>query len=341
MPDAARRPIDEARGHWAVIVPVVSPPHSRIERRSRAAGSATVTLTPIHRRGDREQESNRRRRRRGRALAAAACSSSAKTRPRTSRPRDRRRRPTHAARPRRTPRPACTPKASAPVVATRVAGSTSDYDVTSFDGTKIRVALVPAAAAPPGTTAPTVLKGPGWGQPGDTNTAGSGYGLFGDLSIHTLQTAGYNVLTWDPRGFGAVGRDGRDRQPRLRGPRRRATHRLGRRSNPACSSTRPDDPRDGHGRRVVRRRHPARHRRRSTAGSTRSCPRSRGTRSARASTRRRPSKHGLGRPPLQRGRRATRSTRTSRARTPTSDATGVISAGRQAVVPRPRARATS
>ena len=48
-----------------------------------------------------------------------------------------------------------------------------------------------------------MLKGPGWGQPGDVNTAGSGYGLFGDLSIHSLQAAGYNVLTWDPRGFGA------------------------------------------------------------------------------------------------------------------------------------------
>jgi ABC-2 type transport system ATP-binding protein len=50
-----------------------------------------------------------------------------------------------------------------------------------------------------------VLKGQGWGQPGDTNTAGSGYGLFGDLSISALQHAGYNVLTWDPRGFGASG----------------------------------------------------------------------------------------------------------------------------------------
>ncbi len=37
------------------------------------------------------------------------------------------------------------------------------------------------------------------------NTASTNNGLFGDVSIHVLQTAGYNVLTWDPRGFGASG----------------------------------------------------------------------------------------------------------------------------------------
>ncbi|MCU1465758.1 MAG: X-Pro dipeptidyl-peptidase family [Actinomycetia bacterium] len=54
-----------------------------------------------------------------------------------------------------------------------------------------------ASAAHP---APSVLMGPGWGQAGDTNT--SGVGLFGSLGIGELQKAGYNVLTWDPRGFG-------------------------------------------------------------------------------------------------------------------------------------------
>jgi ABC-2 type transport system ATP-binding protein len=89
-----------------------------------------------------------------------------------------------------------------PVAAARVAGSRSDYNLVSFDGTHIRIHWFPLKLAP-GATAPTVLKGPGWGLAGDTNTSGSGYGLFGDLSIHTLQAAGYNVLTWDPRGFGA------------------------------------------------------------------------------------------------------------------------------------------
>src|SRR5207248_4936470 len=101
-------------------------------------------------------------------------------------------------------RPACPPRTAPPVKATPVTGSTSDADVTSFDGTKIRAHWFPVHAAG-GKPAPTVLKGPGWGQPGDVNTAGSGYGLFGDLSIHALNSAGYNVLTWDPRGFGKSG----------------------------------------------------------------------------------------------------------------------------------------
>jgi len=101
-------------------------------------------------------------------------------------------------------RPACPPRTAPPVTATRVAGSTTDVDVTSFDDTKIRAHWFPVHSAG-GRPAPTVLKGPGWGSPGDVNTTGSGYGLFGDLSIDSLQQAGYNVLTWDPRGFGGSG----------------------------------------------------------------------------------------------------------------------------------------
>lgn len=100
-------------------------------------------------------------------------------------------------------RATCSSKAPAQVTATKVAGSATDYDIVSFDGTKIRAHWFPSTAA--SGKAPTVLKGPGWGQAGDTNVTGSGYGLFGDLSIQALNDAGYNVLTWDPRGFGASG----------------------------------------------------------------------------------------------------------------------------------------
>jgi len=43
-----------------------------------------------------------------------------------------------------------------------------------------------------------VLMGPGWGGAGDENEAPGG-------TIARLREAGFNVLTWDPRGFGASG----------------------------------------------------------------------------------------------------------------------------------------
>ena len=42
--------------------------------------------------------------------------------------------------------------------------------------------------------------GPGWGEAGDTDLSGTG-DLFGTVSISDLHRAGYNVLTWDPRGL--------------------------------------------------------------------------------------------------------------------------------------------
>jgi ABC-2 type transport system ATP-binding protein len=90
--------------------------------------------------------------------------------------------------------------ASAPVTATVVAGSAHDHDLTSFDGTTIRFHWFPLPDATPTTPKPTVLMGPGWGQPGDSNP--DGQGIQGILSIKSLNDAGFNVLTWDPRGFG-------------------------------------------------------------------------------------------------------------------------------------------
>ena len=42
--------------------------------------------------------------------------------------------------------------------------------------------------------------GPGWGESGSTETSSAG--IFGSLDIASLWQAGYNVMTWDPRGFG-------------------------------------------------------------------------------------------------------------------------------------------
>ena len=96
----------------------------------------------------------------------------------------------------------CAPPADAstPVPAAAVKGSTSDRDLTSFDGTRIRVHWFPLPAATAQDPRPTVLMGPGWGLAGDSDP--SAPGLFGSVSIKSLNEAGFNVLTWDPRGFG-------------------------------------------------------------------------------------------------------------------------------------------
>lgn len=70
----------------------------------------------------------------------------------------------------------------------------TDVDVTSWDGTKIVVHQMPQ----PGTgKAPTILVGPGWGGGGVTDTA--------DPGVAFLHKAGYNVVSWAPRGFGDSG----------------------------------------------------------------------------------------------------------------------------------------
>ncbi|MFN8037209.1 MAG: alpha/beta fold hydrolase [Acidimicrobiia bacterium] len=77
-----------------------------------------------------------------------------------------------------------------------------DTTVTSFDGTKLVVHFFPVPNLAKGHRAPTVMMGPGWGAGGDTNPEGDDFTAAGGISIHTLNRAGYNVLTWDPRGFG-------------------------------------------------------------------------------------------------------------------------------------------
>jgi ABC-2 type transport system ATP-binding protein len=80
-----------------------------------------------------------------------------------------------------------------------------DVKVISFDGTGIYTHFMPAVGLAPGQTAPTVLNGPGLSLPGATNLNGALLDpvitdFFGQLSIGALRAAGYNVVTWDPRG---------------------------------------------------------------------------------------------------------------------------------------------
>lgn len=77
--------------------------------------------------------------------------------------------------------------------------------VTSFDGTQIHVNFFTAAGLAPGHRAPTVLLGPGWSSPGDTSATDSTDVTTGIPGVGTLRNAGFNVVTWDPRGFGASG----------------------------------------------------------------------------------------------------------------------------------------
>jgi ABC-2 type transport system ATP-binding protein len=102
-------------------------------------------------------------------------------------------------------RPPCRVTRPAPPPSVKSPDAPSDYDVTSFDGTRIRVHWFPNPAATGSTRLPTILKGPGWASAGDTDTTTRGNGLFGDVNIADLWNAGYNVLTWDPRGFGKSG----------------------------------------------------------------------------------------------------------------------------------------
>jgi ABC-2 type transport system ATP-binding protein len=130
-------------------------------------------------------------------VVLAACSSSAKaSSPTTSAP------AASSSVPATTAPTPCVPPASNPkITATRVAGVASDWTLTSFDKTAIRIHWFPLPGATASHPAPTVLVGPGWGEAGDTNVSG-GDALFGGVGIGTLRKAGYNVLTWDPRGFG-------------------------------------------------------------------------------------------------------------------------------------------
>jgi ABC-2 type transport system ATP-binding protein len=80
-----------------------------------------------------------------------------------------------------------------------------DAVVTSFDGTRISLHLLPAAGLAPGHRAPTVLMGPGWGGKGITDPEAPSAPGLGVVGVGPLRHAGYNVLTWDPRGFGASG----------------------------------------------------------------------------------------------------------------------------------------
>ncbi len=72
--------------------------------------------------------------------------------------------------------------------------------VTSFDGVKISTNIFPAAGLMEGQTAPTILNGPGLGASGNVD-ANSVWTIQGMVpGVDSLRDAGYNYISWDPRG---------------------------------------------------------------------------------------------------------------------------------------------
>jgi len=77
--------------------------------------------------------------------------------------------------------------------------SARDAIVTSFDGTPLTVHFYGPTTPPAGGLAPTVLVGSPYPSPGETRI---GEDVGDRIGLATLRGAGYNVLTWDPRGIG-------------------------------------------------------------------------------------------------------------------------------------------
>lgn len=75
--------------------------------------------------------------------------------------------------------------------------------ITSFDGTAITFYWFPAVGLAAGQTAPTVLQGPGFGGNAQSDPDASSTGAV--PGVGDLRQAGYNVLTWNPRGISPSG----------------------------------------------------------------------------------------------------------------------------------------
>ncbi len=77
--------------------------------------------------------------------------------------------------------------------------------VTSFDGVQISTNFFPAAGLMEGESAPTVLNGPGLSALGniDANSVWTIQGMV--PGVASLRDAGYNYVSWDPRGEHASG----------------------------------------------------------------------------------------------------------------------------------------
>ena len=146
-----------------------------------------------------------------------------------------------------------------------------DVKVISFDGTQIYTHFMPALGLAPGQTAPTILNGPALPLPGATNLNGALLDdvvtdAVGQVSIGTLRAAGYNVVTWDPRGEWSSGGVAELDLGTSRPATCRRSSAGSPRSPRSSSTTRQLATAHRHGRRIVRRRYPIGDRRRRPPG---------------------------------------------------------------------------
>jgi len=85
------------------------------------------------------------------------------------------------------------------------AASAEQGVVRSFDGTPIVFNFFAAEGLGARERAPTVFVGPGFSSPGETDPDSASSERTGAVGLGPLRRAGYNVVTYDPRGFGGSG----------------------------------------------------------------------------------------------------------------------------------------
>ena len=133
--------------------------------------------------------------------------------------------------------------------------SAREVVVRSFDGTELHVSFHPAKA---GKRAPTILMTHGWGGKREQDPEGASSGA--NAGVGALRKGGFNVLTWDSRGFGESGGTVTIDYREERGPRRQGAAELAR-APAGGQARRQARPARRHARRLVRGRDPVRRRR--------------------------------------------------------------------------------
>lgn len=103
---------------------------------------------------------------------------------------------------------------SAPAVAVEPV-AVDPHSVASFDGTAITFYWFPAVGLAEGQRAPTVLQGPGFGGKAQSDPDATNSGAV--PAVGDLRRAGYNVLTWNPRGISPSGGQAQLNNPDIEG----------------------------------------------------------------------------------------------------------------------------